>query len=245
MNIRLLPIAGLTGLVSIALASSAVAGYGGWPPAPGNYRQTDVSAYASLYGPATTVTPPGKGGGGGGGSDFAYVSVDRGLKPKSGTRLAQQSGTMLTLFGFTAGGGYTWGCWMIADTDFVVASDLSSASLSTTVPAASNCPGAPMNVSAVNGVTAKGGDGGGGGGGSPTTLSILWTYKGVVSHSHDNGVQSCGSFQTTAHYDNDHATAGAQGTISGATGPMESDYSSIDKTVFNQVVKGVPADACF
>jgi hypothetical protein len=246
MNMRLLPVAGLTGLVSIALASSAVAGGGGWPPPPGNYRQSDVSANASLFGPPTTTILPGKGGGGGGPSEFAYVSVDRGLhtfKPKSGTRLVQQSGTMLSLFAFTAGGGYTSGCWIIADTDFKVASDLSSASLSTTVPAASNCPGAPMNVSPVNGVTGKGGDGGGGG--APTTLSLTWTYKGVVSHAHDNGVLSCGSFQTTAHFDDDHASANAQGAISGASGPMTSDFSSLDKSSFDQVVKGVPADACF
>ncbi len=245
MNMRLLPIAGLTGLVSIALASSAVAGGGGWPPAPGNYRQSDTSAFASLSGPPTTVITPGKGGGPGP-SDFAYVGVDRGLhtfKPKSGPGLVQQSGTMLTLDLFTASGGYTSGCWIIADRDFVVATDLSSASLSTTVPAASNCPGSPLNVSALNGVTGKGG--GGGGGGAPVTLNLSWTYNGVISHSQDNGVLRCGSFQTTAHYDDDHASASAQGQISGATGTMTSDYSSIDKSAYDQVVNGVPADACF
>ena len=76
-------------------------------------------------------------------SDFAYVSVDRVLhtfKPRGGAQLVQQSGTMLSLYMYSASGTSASGCWIIADSDFTVVKDLSSASLSTTVPAESNCP---------------------------------------------------------------------------------------------------------
>jgi hypothetical protein len=245
MNMRLFPILGITGLFSIALAGSAIAGGGGWPPAPGNYQTVDTSASSNLVGPSTIVCGPK-------GcypqpSDFAYVSVDRGLhtfKPRDGARLVQQSGTMLSLYMSSASGASVDGCWMIADSDFTVAKDLSSASLSTTVPGESNCPGAPLAVSATNVVTGKGG-GGGGGGTGPITLNLNWTYKGVVSHVRDDAKMTCGSFSTVAGLDADHATALSQGQISGASASLTSDYASIDQSSSRQLVKGAPVDACF
>jgi hypothetical protein len=248
MNMRLLPILGITGLFSIALAGSAVAGGGGFPQAPGTYKTTDTSANASLVGPSTIVCYPPKGCFPQP-SDFAYVNVDRGLhtfKPKGGTVLVQQSGTMLNLFlSNTASGTSVSGCWMIADSDFTVASDLSSASLSTTVPGQSNCPGTPLAVSSTNVVTGKGGGGGGGGGTEPITLNLSWNYKGVVSHSRDDGKFTCGSFSTKADFDLDHASATSQGQITGASASLTSDFASIDNSSGHQVVKGVPVDACF
>src|ERR1700716_1236056 len=100
MNIRLLPILGMTGLLSIALAGSAVAGSDGWPPAPGTYKTTDLSASTGLVGATTIVCYPEKGcfpvp------SEAATVSVDRGrhtFKPKGGKTLVQQTGTMLNFY---------------------------------------------------------------------------------------------------------------------------------------------------
>jgi hypothetical protein len=245
MNIRLLPILGITGLFSIALAGSAVAGGGGWPPAPGTYKTTDTSATASLVGPSTIVCGPK--GCGPGPSDFAYVNVDRGLhtfKPRGGDLLVQQNGTMLNFSLFTTSGS-VGGCWMIADGDFTIANDLSSASLSTTVQGESNCPGTPLAVSSTNVVTGKGGGGGGGGGVGPITLNITWTYKGVVSHARDDGTLICGSFKTVAGQDSDHATAVSQGQITGSSANLTSDFASIDQSSSKQVVKGTPVDACF
>jgi hypothetical protein len=243
MNLRLLPVVGLAGFFSIALAGSVAAD--GWPPAPGNYRLTDIVAGADLSGPPTTVCFPEKGCGPGP-SDFAYVTVDRGLHtftPRGNAPLVQQNGTMLNLFLISASGASAGGCWIISDSDFVVASDLSTASLSTTVPAQSNCPGTPLAVSATNLVTAKGG--GGGGGGSPITLNVRWTSKGVVAHARDDGMFTCGSFTTVGGQDLDHASASSQGEITGASETLTSDYAGIERSSSNQVVKGVPADACF
>jgi len=246
MNMRLLPIIGVTGFLSIALAGSAVAG-GGWPPAPGNYKTADLTASANLVGPSTIVCGPK-------GcypqpSEFAYVNVDRGLhtfKPRGSTRLVQQSGTMLNLYLFSTSGPSVYGCWMIADSDFTVAKDLSSAALSTTVPADSNCPGTALDVSSANVVTSKGGFGGGGGGGTaPITLNLSWTYNGIVSHVHDDGQMSCGSFMTVSGFDDNHATATSQGQISGASATLTSEYAGIDSSSSHQLVKGAPVDACF
>ena len=249
MNMRLFPILGITGLFSIALAGSAVAGGGGWPPAPGSYKITDTSATAELVGATTIVCYPPKGCFPEP-SEFAYVSVDRGLhtfKPKGGAPLVQQSGTMLNFYFSTVSGTDVSGCWMIADGDFSVAKDLSSASLSTTVEGESNCPGAPLAVSSTNVVTAKGGGGGGGGGGTatPVTLNLSWTYKGVVSHGHDDGMLTCGTFKTSAQQDSDHASATSQGQITGASATLTSQYAYIDNSSSNQVIKGAPVDACF
>lgn len=247
MKMRLLPILGITGLFSIALAGSAVAGGGGgWPPAPGSYRATDTGASASLIGPSTIVCYPPKGCFPQP-SAFAYVNVDRGLhtfKPRGSATLVQQSGTMLNLYLSSTSGTNVSGCWIIADGDFTVAKDLSSASLSTTVPGESNCPGMPMKVSATNVVTVKGGGGGGGGSTSPITLNLSWTYKGIVSHTRDDGTFTCGSFSTMAGLNADHATAVTQGQITGADA-LTSEYASIDQSSSNQVVKGTPVDACF
>jgi len=247
MNMRLLPILGITGLFSIALAGSAVAGGGGWPPVPGTYKATDTSATADLVGATTIVCYPQKGCFPEP-SEFAYVSVDRGLhtfKPRGGgAPLVQQSGTMLNFYFSTVSGTNVSGCWMIADGDFTVASDLSSASLSTTVQGESNCPGAPLAVSSTNVVTGKGGVGGGGTTG-PITLNLSWTYNGVVSHVHDDGMLTCGTFKTSAKQDSDHASATSQGAITGASATLTSQYAYIDNSSNNQVVKGAPVDACF
>ena len=246
MNIRLLPIMGITGLFSIALAGSAIAG-GGWPPAPGTYQTTDISASADLVGPSTIVCYPPKGCFPQP-SAFASVTVDRGLhtfKPRGDAALVQQGGTMLNFYLSTTSGTFVSGCWIIADGDFAVASDLSSASLSTTVSGPSNCPGTPMKVSSTNVVTSKGIGGSGGGGTGPITLSLTWTYKGVVSHGRDDGMLTCGSFTTVAGLDSDHATANSQGQISGASATLTSDFAWIEKISSHQVVKGTPVDACF
>lgn len=244
MKMRLLPVLGITGFFSIALAGSAVAG--GWP-APGTYQSTELSAGADLVGPSTIVCFPPKGcfpvp------SAFASVTVDRGLhtfKPRSEPRLIQQSGTMLNFFLESNSGTFISGCWIIADSDFTVAQDLSTASLSTTVPAQSNCPGTPMKVSSTNVVTSKGGGGGGGGNTAPITLNLSWTYKGVVSHGRDDGMFTCGSFTTVAGLDFDRATADSQGQITGSGGTLTSEFASIARSSIHQVVNGVPVDACF
>jgi hypothetical protein len=152
---------------------------------------------------------------------------------------------MLKVFLESPSGTFISGCWIIADSDFTVAPDLSSASLSTTVPAQSNCPGTPMNVSSTNVVTSKGGGGSGSGGTAPITLNVSWTSKGVVSHLREDGMFTCGSFTTVAGLDLDRATATSQGQITGASGTLTSEFASIERKSSHQVVNGSAVDACF
>jgi hypothetical protein len=152
---------------------------------------------------------------------------------------------MLTLFLYnTVSRTSVSGCWIIADSDFTLAQDLSSASLSTTVPGESNCPGRPMKVSSTNVVTSKG-VGGGGEGTGPITLNISWTAKGVVSHLRDDAMLSCGGFTTVGGQDLDLASALSQGQITGASASLTSEFASMDRSSSHQVVNGVPVDACF
>ncbi|MDQ6713949.1 MAG: hypothetical protein M3Z28_12285 [Candidatus Dormibacteraeota bacterium] len=160
--------------------------------------------------------------------------------------MVQQTGTMLNFYFYTASGTNASGCWLIDDKDFIVAKDLSNASLSTTVQGESNCPGTPLAVSATNVVTGKSGGGGGGGGTvGPVTLNISWSYNGVVSHVRDDGTLTCGDFKTVARQDSDHASATSQGQITGASASLTSQFASMDASSSRQVVKGVPVDACF
>jgi hypothetical protein len=245
MKMRLLPVLGITGFFSVALAGSAMAD--SWPPAPGTYRTTDVSAGADLVGPTTMVCDPK--GCSPRPSDFASVSVDRGLntfKPRGDVSLVQQRGTTLTLFLYnTLSRTFVSGCWIIADSDFTIAQDLSTASLSTTVPGESNCPGRPVKVSSSNVVTSNGGVGGGGGGTGPITLNVSWTAKGVVSHLRDDAMLSCGGFTTVGGQDLDLASAVSQGQITGASASLTSEFASMDRSSSHQVVNGTPVDTCF
>lgn len=244
MNLRLLPVLGMTGLLSIALAGSAVAG--GWPE-PGNYRTADTSASADLIGATTIVCFPEKGCYPQP-SEFASVFVDRGLhtfKPRGGETLVQQSGTMLTLSFYTDAGINVYGCWMIADGDFAVAQDLSSATLMTTIPVEPNCPGAPTKVSSTNVATGMGVGLRKSAGTGQITLNVDWTYRGVVGHGRDDGMFKCGSFTTVGGQDFDRASASAKGQITGASVLMKSDFASIDRNSSRSVINGTPAAFCF
>jgi hypothetical protein len=134
---------------------------------------------------------------------------------------------------------------MIADGDFTVAQDLSSASLVTTIPVEPNCPGPPVKVSAANLVSSMGVGPRGGGGTGQITLNLSWTYKGIVGHFRDDGMLKCGGFQTVGGDDFDHATASAKGQITGASAGMTSDFASIGRSSGHSIVSGTPLDACF
>src|SRR5437660_578595 len=104
-----------------------------------------------------------------------------------------------------------------------------------------------FSIALAGSAVAGGGGGGGGGGGkaTPVTLNLSWTYKGVVSHGHDDGMLTCGTFKTSAQQDSDHASATSQGQITGASATLTSQYAYIDNSSSNQVIKGAPVDACF
>ncbi len=125
---RLLPVGGIIGLLTLALAGSAAAGGGGGFGGPGLFMFTDWSANATAIDPTT-------------GNFYGSVFVDRGtqsfkLKHTPGAPVVERPGTVLNVSEQSGSG-----CWIIPDAAFVVASDLSGATLNIHATPDMQCPG--------------------------------------------------------------------------------------------------------
>ncbi|HEX9095300.1 MAG TPA: hypothetical protein VF990_04275 [Candidatus Dormibacteraeota bacterium] len=197
---RLLPIAGIIGLLTIALAGSAAAGGGGGYGGPGLFKFTDWSANANLTDPS--------------GNSYGSVYVDRGmqsfkLKQTPGAPVVERPGTVLNV---SEASGY--GCWIIPDSAFVVASDLSGATLNIHATAGMVCPGFYVG-SATGGKPGLQSALGFGGGGPPPnqitdiTVNLAWTGSGALWTNTNSGNSKCMGYVATFHgsFDYEFATA--------------------------------------
>jgi hypothetical protein len=205
---RLLPVAGLLGLLSVALASSAVAGGGGYG-GPGLFKFNDLSATAYLTDPAT-------------GNAYGSVYVDRGmlsfkLKHTPGAPVVERPGTVLNL---SEASGY--GCWIIPDSAFAIAADLSSATLNIHATPDMQCPGFYVG-SATGGKPGLQSAVGFGGGGPPptaitdTTVNLTWSGSGALWTNRSSGSSKCLGYVATYHSTFDYGFATASGTVDDAT----------------------------
>jgi hypothetical protein len=204
---RLLPVTGIIGLLSIALAGSAVAGGGGGFGAPGLFKFTDWNANASLADPIT-------------GDVSGYLFVDRGmqsfkLKHTPGAPVVEKPGTLLIVKGQSG-----FGCWLIPDSAFVVASSLSGATLNVHATADMPCPGRFVG-SATGGKPAL-----------QTALAVsdydppaqitdlmvnlTWTGSGVQWSGGNSGTSKCLDYVATFHSSFDYEFSTATGTVGGA-----------------------------
>jgi hypothetical protein len=235
MNKRIFTGAILSGVVSVVLAGSAAAGGGGggFLP-PGTYHFTDTSAFADISRPDGT---------------FAFVSVDRGthhFQLKKGSTLPPGfiaiNGTVVNMGIHQPDGSFLNGCWVIPDSDFTVASGLTSASLHTTVPAASNCPGFEAVIGTA-GVTPKG-SGGGGTLPGPLTISLDWTSLGTITRSHNSFGAVCDQANVGQESVNQAAASTAQGTLSPVSGTLSSDFAVISSGSSNAHSTGIPGPNC-
>jgi hypothetical protein len=205
---RLLPVAGILGLLSIALAGSAAAGGGGGFGGPGLFKFSDLSANASLTDPTT-------------GNFYGSVFVDRGmqsfkLKHTPGAPVVEQPGTVLNVFvpeGF--------GCWIIPDSAFVVASDLSGATLNIHAMPGMVCPGFFVG-SATGGKPGLQSALGFGGGGPPPnqitdiTVNLTWAGSGALWTNGNSGTSKCMGYVASFHGTFDYEFATATGTVGDA-----------------------------
>jgi hypothetical protein len=204
---KLLPIAGVVGVLSVALAGSAMAG--GFP-GPGHFSVSDTSASAFSGDPK--VGP------------FTSVFVDRGQlffksKTAPGAPLVQKNGTMLSVSGYSASGS-VYGCWIIPDADFTMAHDLSSARLNVPVSdEAVPCPGyfVASAIAGKPGLANSIGYGGVGGGGTGGTLpvSLTWTASGAAWNNSESFDSSCQGFVSTSRSTFDYALSTAGGSVNG------------------------------
>src|SRR5256885_5463575 len=163
---RFLPIAGLCGLLSVALAGTAAAGGGGGYGGPGHFQFSDTTAYATFGDPSS-------------GDYLTGIYVDRGqlsfkLKRTPGAPVVEKPGTLLSVNEYSATTS-EYGCWVIPDSAFVVANDLSSASVNVHATADMVCPGFYVGSATGGkpGLQSSIGYGGGGGGEAPTPITHI------------------------------------------------------------------------
>ncbi|MEA2634499.1 MAG: hypothetical protein QOH92_1266 [Chloroflexota bacterium] len=201
---RLLPIAGIVGLLAIALAGSAAAGGGGGYGTPGLFKFSDWSANASI----TDAT----------GNFYGSVYVDRGmqsfkLKHTPGAPVVERPGTVLNV---SDPSGY--GCWIIPDSAFVAATDLSGASLNIHATPGMVCPGLYVG-SATGGKPGLQSALGFGGGGPPPnlitdiTVNLTWAGSGALWTNTNSGNSKCMGYVATFHGSFDYEFATATGTV--------------------------------
>jgi hypothetical protein len=205
---RLLPIAGIVGLLTIALAGSAAAGGGGGYGGPGLFKFSDWSANANLTDPS--------------GNSYGSVYVDRGmqsfkLKHTPGAPVIERPGTVLNVYE-TSG----YGCWIIPDSAFVAATDLSGATLNIHATPGMVCPGFYV-ASATGGKPGLQSALGFGGGGPPPNqitdiaVNLTWTGSGALWTNTNSGNSKCMDYVATFHGSFDYEFATATGTVGDET----------------------------
>lgn len=237
---RLLPAAGVLGLMSIALAGSAAAGGGGGYGGPGRFTFDDTSAYANL----TNST-----------GAYSSVYVDRGYqsfkqKRTPGAPVVEVYGTVLTVNVSMPDGTFSYGCWMIPASALTVASNLSSATLSVNATPDMQCPGLYVGgaTGGKPGLQSSIGFGGGGGGGGPAILAainanVAWSGTSAVWSQTNNGISHCQNYNATYQASSDYDFASAtssSGDLAGQSDPFAQLSTSTQTSNSNTT----PSAAC-
>lgn len=234
---RVVPVAGVLGLLSIMLASSAAAGGGGGYGGPGRFTFTDTSANANLNDPA-------------GNSTFVYV--DRGYqsfkqKRTPGAPVVEIYGTVLNINQYNVDGTSAYGCWMIPDSAFAVASDLSSASLNANPGNETQCPGLYVG-GAIGGKPGLQSSIGLGGGQPPTlipyiTANVGWAGTGAVWRNTSASTSHCQSYASNSQgtFDYEFAPASSSsGDLSGRSDP----FAQVSTSRYASNSNSIPSGAC-
>ncbi len=139
-------------------------------------------------------------------------------------------------------------CFMIPDSDFVVASGVQSASLNATVTAADRCPGFAQPLADVGSGKPGGGPPPGGGGFQfPLTVSVSWSGNGATATSISNDRSSCGGFSMENHLSASSARATATGSLSMpnvTVTPSPTQQANVDQGNVVSDVQGFPSPLC-
>jgi hypothetical protein len=215
---------------SLALAAAAVAAGG---LGPGKYTFDSSSANA-FFGMGKKGGPP---------SPSWSVSVNHGLnsfKPKDGARTVYNN-TIVYVSEWDATGNGGYGCFVVPDSAFVVARDLSSASLHASLTADEACPGYATPVAGGKDAFA----GGSSGLALPISVDLTWTATGAVTTYDQSFSLQCLSYNESGNSSNKSTGAGATGTISALNGQFNSEYADVTTTVGKLDIKGVPPSGCF
>lgn len=224
--------------VLAALAITSVGAAGGFGQGPGTFNFSDTNAFDSFFNPVDQSS--------------LNLSVDRTLfmfRPRAGGPIQTQNMTVLSISIFGAQTDPTQpppmiasGCFILPDSDFVVSSNLQTASVNATLGEGDICPG--FLVPLMGATPAKTGGGGGGTIGLtfPLVVSATWTGTGATSAQSDQGRFSCGTFNALTHSTSESAFSSAvTASISGyppLSGGQPNDFGSVNATDEQMQVAG-------
>jgi hypothetical protein len=231
----------VSAVTAVAMAGAVLAAGGGGFGTPGTTTFQDLNASAAL----TDST-----------GGFLYLDVDRGmqtfkLRGVTGPPVMVGPETVLSYYGFSQSTGYSFGCFVIPDSSFTVASNLSTASLNVDPTIETPCPG--FLISASTGgrpgqsgpaPDAGGKGGGGGGGGNPgLTANLTWTSNGAVTSANFSEDARC---QTAVA----HAVGSSEltfGSVSGSVSALvdvSTQYAAINEFNTTEVITSTFSSAC-
>ena len=224
--------------LSIVALGGAVAVAGGGGFGPGTFTFKDLNASATLTDSTGAVL---------------FLSVDRGiqtfkLRGVSGPPVMVGPETVLSYSGFSPNSGSLFGCFVIPDSSFTVASGLTSAQLQVDPSVETPCPGLLIAADRGGrpGLTSLAPDVGGGtveGTGAGITATLTWTSNGAVTDFSSTSSARC---QTAV----DHAVGSSQNTFASVTGSisvltgMSAQFASIDEFETTDVTTGTFSNAC-
>ena len=220
--------------IALSVAALAAGGFGG----PGTFTFKDTFASAQL----TDST-----------GAFMFINVDFGMQTfkfrgVSGPPIVMGPETVLNYDVMSADGTTTAiGCFVIPDSSFNVAPDLSSATLKVDPSIETACPGFSIPAGAggrpgISGVVPDAGSGGGGGG-TPITANLVWTSNGAVTVSHNTSNSRCqdvvanSSGTSTSTFD----------SVSGSTSALldvVTQFAMLQRFSTRETVSGTFSNAC-
>jgi hypothetical protein len=229
---------GLLAVASLVVTSGVVlaAGGGGFGQ-PGTTTFNDLSASAALT----------DSGGG-----FLFLSVDRGvqtfkLRGVNGPPVMTGPETVLNYFSNGPSGSSSSGCFVIPDSSFVVATGLSTATLTVDPSIETPCPGMLLSPEAGGrpGLAGPAPAGGGGGGGfsQPITANLTWTSNGAVTNSNISTNSRCQSAVASSV----GSSSLTFSTVSGSVSPLidiTTQFASIDEFKTNVTIANTLSAAC-
>jgi hypothetical protein len=135
------------------------------------------------------------------------------------------------------------------DSAFVVAGDLSSASVNVHATADMQCPGFFVGGATGGKPGLQSSIGYGGGGGQPPTVitdivvSVAWTGNGAIWKNSNTGISKCGSYTANFQGTFDYEFATATGAIGDVTGPAD-PFAQVGRSTQHSNANTSPSGAC-
>lgn len=236
MHLRLALTGVTAALAAVAISGAALAagGFGG----PGTFTFKDTSATAQL----TDST-----------GAFMFIGVDYGMQTfkvrgVNGPPTVTGPETVLNYDVTSADGTFSaFGCFVIPDSSFHVASDLSSATLIVDPSIETPCPGFLITAGAggrpgLSGVVPDAG-GGGGGGGTPIAVNLVWTSNGAVTVSSSTSNSRCQGTVATNTGTSSSSFASVSGSVSALAGAIN-QFAMIQRFTNRETITGSFSNAC-